>query len=70
MPLYEYRCKNCGDEFEKMVRFSEADQSQACPTCQSYETKKKISSFAALGGSLNVANVSSGSSCAPRGSFS
>jgi putative FmdB family regulatory protein len=69
MPLYEYQCHDCGKEFEKMVRFSEADQNPACPDCQSQDTKKKISSFASLGTSLNKSRVSS-SSCAPRGGFS
>ncbi len=44
MPLYEYRCKNCGTEFEKQLRFSEADQLPACPKCNSTQTRKKISS--------------------------
>jgi putative FmdB family regulatory protein len=70
MPLYEYQCHDCGDEFEKMVRFSEADQAQACPACQSRNTKKKISVFAALGGSSRQSAASSGSSCGSSGGFS
>jgi hypothetical protein len=31
--LYEYRCHECGEVFEKMMHFSEADQNPACPNC-------------------------------------
>ena len=34
MPIYEYECNQCGEAFEKMMRFSEADQIPACPHCQ------------------------------------
>jgi putative FmdB family regulatory protein len=70
MPLYEYQCNDCGKDFEKMVRFSEANQNQPCPSCQGQDTKKKISSFASLGGSLGGTSVPASSSCGSRGGFS
>ncbi|MFP5229993.1 MAG: FmdB family zinc ribbon protein [Acidobacteriota bacterium] len=33
MPLYEYRCKNCGHQFEKIQSFS-APEEKECPICQ------------------------------------
>lgn len=33
MPLYEYRCKNCGHQFEKIQSFSAPDEKE-CPLCQ------------------------------------
>ena len=33
MPLYEYRCKNCGHQFEKIQSFS-APEEKECPVCQ------------------------------------
>ena len=63
MPLYEYRCQNCGHEFEKMVRFSEASQSPVCPNCTSEQTNKKISIFASYGASTAGATASAASSC-------
>ena len=69
MPLYEYQCNDCGEGFEKMVRFAEADQAQACPACQSRNTKKKLSVFASPGGSSNGSDVSAGSSCGSSGGF-
>jgi putative FmdB family regulatory protein len=70
MPLYEYHCNDCNEDFEKMVRFSEADQSPVCPTCQSRDTSKKISRVAAFTSSLGGSNLSTSSSCGSSGGFS
>jgi putative FmdB family regulatory protein len=70
MPLYEYQCNTCGEEFEKVVRFSEADLSPACPACQGEDTRKKISTFASLAAFLTGGGGSSSDSCNPRGGFS
>jgi putative FmdB family regulatory protein len=60
MPLYEYECKTCGEKFEKRLSFSQADQTQECPACRSNETKKRLSTFASLGGTTSAgASVSS-----------
>jgi putative FmdB family regulatory protein len=32
VPLYEYRCKNCGHQFEKIQSFS-APEEKVCPAC-------------------------------------
>jgi putative FmdB family regulatory protein len=32
VPLYEYRCKNCGHQFEKIQSFSAPDEKE-CPLC-------------------------------------
>ena len=32
MPLYEYRCKDCGHQFEKIQSFS-APEEKECPAC-------------------------------------
>lgn len=60
MPLYEYQCQDCGQPFEKMMRFSEMNQSPVCPTCGGENTKKQISLFASAG-----STSSSGGSCSP-----
>ncbi len=33
MPLYEYRCKQCGHQFEKIQTFSAPDETE-CPVCK------------------------------------
>ena len=57
MPLYEYICSKCGESFDKIVRFSEADQMPDCPTCGEKETRKKISAGAVIGTS-STSNLS------------
>jgi len=68
MPLYEYRCNQCGAAFEKMVRWSEAGSSPVCPHCQSEDTQKKISIFASVGSASSAATGST-SSCGSTGGF-
>ncbi len=42
MPLYEYRCEECGKIFEKLAnREDEVD----CPGCGSTETTRKLGPF-------------------------
>ena len=33
MPIYEYRCPQCGHVFEEMVSLSQAHGEEACPRC-------------------------------------
>lgn len=41
MPLYEYRCKQCGHQFEKIQSFS-APEEKECPVCKG-EVERLIS---------------------------
>ena len=42
MPIYEYVCRNCGHELERLQRLSE-DPLTECPACETPELKRKIS---------------------------
>ena len=42
MPLYEYRCCACSQEFEALVRGGEA---ASCPSCGSQTLERILSSF-------------------------
>jgi putative FmdB family regulatory protein len=44
MPIFEYKCKKCGKEFEELVRNSE--EKVCCPKCESPKVNKKMSVFA------------------------
>jgi len=41
MPIYEYHCPSCGNDFEKLMRMG-AD-APACPECEGHDVKKKVS---------------------------
>ena len=43
MPFYEYRCEDCGQEFEKRLRFDQSEELPPCPHCESSHTKKRLS---------------------------
>ena len=43
MPIYEYACKSCGNEFETLVR---ASDTPSCSQCSSTDLEKKLSVFA------------------------
>jgi putative FmdB family regulatory protein len=40
MPIYEYTCQYCGEEFEFLVR---GDQQASCPSCRSGRLTKNLS---------------------------
>ena len=60
MPLYEYICRECGNEYEELVSLN-AETTPPCPSCSSENTEKKMSLFGSIGGS------STGSSCGGSG---
>lgn len=43
MPIYEYKCENCGYEFEEMLHFSERDVPLNTPCEQQIEQTKHMS---------------------------
>jgi putative FmdB family regulatory protein len=55
MPLYEYRCAECGKAFEMLRRIADADRDLVCPECRSEQVERLFSTFATGG-------------CAPSGS--
>jgi putative FmdB family regulatory protein len=45
MPLYEFSCRSCGQDFIELVRSISTDLNVSCPGCGSKELQKKISTF-------------------------
>lgn len=41
MPIFEYRCEDCGKEFEELV--FDRDECPPCPGCESENTGKLMS---------------------------
>lgn len=66
MPIYEYRCKDCGDKFEKLVRAGTDQAGLICPNCGSQQTEKLFSLFATSSSSTTPTfSSSSQHSCQP-----
>ncbi len=61
MPIYEYRCRQCAEKFEKLVRSSIAATEVECPKCHSSEVKKVFSVFGTSGFSTASSSLDSAS---------
>ena len=61
MPIYEYRCRKCGEVFERIQRVDEGGDNLTCPYCGDKKPKKILSSFSSSKGSEST------SSCSPAG---
>lgn len=59
MPIYQYTCESCGNDFEKKLRMSQSGEAQDCPDCGSHETRKRL-------GAISIGGVSRSSSVATR----
>src|SRR5436853_6876190 len=46
MPLYEYRCEGCGEQFEVVQRVSARVEDTTCPHCRAQKATRLISTFA------------------------
>lgn len=74
MPIYEYKCADCGSKYEQIRRMSEADNGLECPKCKSEQVKRELySSFATTssstgsGGQLPMMGCGANNCCAIRG---
>jgi len=62
MPIFEYRCDDCGNKFEKLVRRSAEADGAACPSCGCDHVTTQVSSFAAR---TNGIGKDAAPTCAP-----
>jgi putative FmdB family regulatory protein len=58
MPIFEYRCRECGTKFEKIV--SNGATKVTCAKCSSARVDKLLSVFAVSGVSLEAAAAEPG----------
>jgi putative FmdB family regulatory protein len=54
MPIYDYRCRTCGHEFELVVLKSTV---VACPSCQAADLEQLLSGFAVSSDGIRKANA-------------
>jgi putative FmdB family regulatory protein len=44
MPLFDYRCRKCGNEFEALVRPQDAAP-PSCPACHATDLERQLPTF-------------------------
>ncbi len=54
MPVYEYKCKKCGDKFEIRRSLQEKETEPECPGCGACDAQRKFSVF---GGSCSTGSA-------------
>ena len=65
MPIYEYRCSDCGDDFERFLRSMFSKETITCPSCGSEHVNKAFSLFGST--SSSASGASSAAACGPVG---
>jgi putative FmdB family regulatory protein len=56
MPIYEFRCEDCGTSFETLVRAGHRGDAQ-CPRCNGARLVREMSVFASRGGAGDSARA-------------
>jgi putative FmdB family regulatory protein len=50
MPTYEFKCVNCGHDFEVTAHIADRDKKAVCPQCGSRDVTTVFGAFAVGGG--------------------
>ncbi|HDP98892.1 MAG TPA: zinc ribbon domain-containing protein [bacterium] len=65
MPIYEYKCNNCGSKFEEFQSVGASNETIVCPKCKTPKPERIFSIFGS--GSSSASSVNSG--CSSSGPF-
>ena len=63
MPIYEYRCRGCGADFERYVAGVASAAAVACPTCAGNDIMRKLSVFGMKSSGEVMSAPSGGGGC-------
>ena len=63
MPIYEFRCRDCGSRFEALRPMGDEGKDLDCPACGSGSPEKLVSVFAASTAGSGAESCSVPSSC-------
>ena len=64
MPIYEYRCTACGENFSKLQKVGANSDGVRCPKCESPEVERQLSSFASASARSEATACPAAPSCA------
>jgi putative FmdB family regulatory protein len=72
MPIYEFRCKHCGNVFEYLCIHSDGKNAVTCPSCGEKESEKLLSAFSTVSSNSNqgLGHNLAASNCSSKGGFS
>lgn len=72
MPIYEFKCKKCGNLYESLCFRSSGEDKGPCPSCGGNESEKQLSIFSSAGSGRgpDLGGVQASGSCSPSGGFS
>lgn len=57
MPIFEYRCKECGRKFEIFLKSLNLLDEIKCPKCNSVNTEKLFSTFSSIGNASSTEDI-------------
>ena len=63
MPIYEYTCRKCHNQFDARVKYEQRLEPQPCPACGARETSLRISAPALVGAASHKGSGGSGGGC-------
>ena len=61
MPMYDYRCRECGHKFEELIFSWDEDKEIVCPKCSAKELEQLMGAPATIGSSSS--NLSMAERC-------
>ncbi len=67
MPLYEYKCQDCGHVTEILQRGSEKEPDLQCSECGSRQLRRKFSVFGTVIGGSNIGGSNEIAASCPTG---
>jgi putative FmdB family regulatory protein len=65
MPIYEYRCQDCGNRFEILQRLGQGAEGLSCPECGEERVEKQYSTFASGTASSRPSEAAPARGCGP-----
>lgn len=63
MPIYNFRCEECGRSFDLLVGAPNEERKIKCSHCGSKRVEKNLTTFGIKGGNSLSSDNSSGGSC-------